>query len=208
MNWVNAPSTATPISAANLNIMDAGIAAAAVSGSIANADITAGAAIAVSKLAAGSAGQFLGGTTPAYAYPPGTVIDYKTITSNVNVVSTTEGTPTAVITGNAVTYTNVLHRIEFFSNDVAPPTTDNGSVTILLMLDGASIGRLAYRQNAASPSQAQGSLLAAYYYTPTAGSHTFSIAAFATSTTGTPYVQAGAGGASTAVPAYIRTTIA
>src|SRR5438046_5152704 len=69
-----------------------------------NAMVSASAAIAASKLAPGLAGQVLQGTTPSYAYPPGFEIAYDQITTGVNVASTTEGTPTAIIAGTAKTY--------------------------------------------------------------------------------------------------------
>src|SRR5436309_3353550 len=83
-----------------------------------NAMVSASAAIAVSKLAAGLAGQVLQGTGPTYAYPPGFEIAYDQITSGVNVASTTEGTPTAIIAGTAHTYENVPYVAEFFSPSV------------------------------------------------------------------------------------------
>src|SRR6266478_2506538 len=58
-----------------------------------DAMVSASAAIAASKLAAGLAGQVLQGVTPSYAYPPGFEIAYDQITTGVNVVSTTEATP-------------------------------------------------------------------------------------------------------------------
>lgn len=53
VNWLDSPSTATPLDAANLNVMDIGISNAYVqgAGTLVNADIASGAAIAKAKLA-------------------------------------------------------------------------------------------------------------------------------------------------------------
>src|SRR5207248_1900418 len=171
-----------------------------------NAMVSASAAIAVSKLAAGLAGQVLQGTGPTYAYPPGFEIAYDQITSGVNVASTTEGTPTAIITGTTHTYENAPYIAEFFSPQVTDSSAASGTVTALLIADGSSIGRIAVSDSVTVTTQIIQALTGRLRFTPTAATHTYSISAFASSTTGTPAIGAGAGGSGVLAPAFIRIT--
>src|SRR5207244_2806196 len=109
--------------------------------------------VAVSKLAAGLAGQLIGGTGPAYAYPPGFEIAYDQITSGVNVVATAEGTPTAIIAGTSHTYEAVPYVAEFFSASVTDSSAAAGTVTVLLIADRSSIGRVAVCDSSPSSTQ-------------------------------------------------------
>jgi hypothetical protein len=178
----------------------------ALTGSIVNTDIGAAAAIAASKLAAGLAGQVLQGTGPTYAYPPGFEIAYDQITSGVNVASTTEGTPTAIIAGTSHTYENVPYVAHFFSPQVTDSSAAAGTVTALLIADGASIGRIAVLDSVTATTQIIAPVVGELRFTPTAGAHTYGISAFASSATGTPAVGAGAGGINTLSPAFLRIT--
>jgi len=171
-----------------------------------DAMVSASAAIAASKLAPGLAGQVLQGTTPSYAYPPGFEIAYDQITSGVNVASTTEGTPTAIIAGTSHTYEAVPYNAEFFSPQVADSSAAAGTVTILFIGDGASIGRIATSDSVTATTQIIQALTGRFRFTPTAAAHTYGISAFASSATGTPAVGAGAGGINTLVPAFLRIT--
>lgn len=162
--------------------------------------------IPISSLAAGLAGQLIGGTVPSYLYPPGYEIAYDQITSGVNIVSTTEATPTAVISGTAHTYEAAAYLFSFYSPSVTTPSSAAGIITILLMEDSASIGRIAVVESVSVTTQQIDSVLAQYRFTPSAGSHTFGVSAFVSATTGTPAVGAGAGGINTAVPAFLRVT--
>ncbi len=177
-----------------------------LTGSVVNADIGAAAAIAASKLAAGLAGQVLQGTGPTYAYPPGFEIAYDQITSGVNVASTTEGTPTAIIAGTSHTYENVPYLFQFYSPSVTDPSSAAGIVTALLMQDAASIGRIGVQESVSVTTQTIDSMKCEYRFTPSAGAHTFGISAFCSATTGTPAIGAGAGGINTLVPAFLRIT--
>ena len=162
--------------------------------------------IPVASLAAGLAGQVIGGVTPAYLYPPGFEIAYDQITTGVNVASTTEGSPTAIIAGTSHVYENVAYVFEFYSPSVTDSSAAGGTVTALLIQDAASIGRLAVAESVAATTQVILALVGKYRFTPTAGAHTFGVSAFASSATGTPAIGAGAGGSGTLVPAYLRVT--
>jgi len=182
------------------------VAGSVASGAITNAMVAAGAAIAVTKIAAGLAGQVLQGTGPSYAYPPGFEIAYDQTTSTVAVVSTTEGTPTAVIAGTSHTYEAVPYLIEFSCAAAVYPSTTAGLIVVLAMVDGASVGRIAYGENDITGGQSTTPMVGHLRYTPTAAAHTIGASAYVSSTTGTPQLTAGAGGAGTFTPVFVRVT--
>lgn len=231
-NWVDSPSTSTPITATRLNNMEAGITAAYTQGTgtlvnadiasgaaiayaklalalgIVNGDISASAAIALSKLADPGTGNVVtsAGAGAIAAKPPGFEIGYDQITSTVNIASTTEGSPTTIISGTAHTYEAVPYLFTFSAPQVVLPSTLSGSVTCLLIQDGTSIGRLFNVNNIVAGVQQVLAGSWPYRFTPSAGSHTYGIAMYASSTTGTPSVTAQGGGASTYIPASLRVT--
>lgn len=185
----------------------------AIAGSLAalaltNAMVSASAAIAISKLADPTAGKVVGsaGSAAAAVFPPGYEIAYDQITSGVNVASTTEGTPTAIIAGTSHTYENVPYVAEFFSPQVTDSSAAAGTVTMLLIADASSIGRIAVADSVTVSTQLVVALTGKLRFTPTAAAHTYGVSAFASSTTGTPAVGAGAGGSGVLAPAYLRIT--
>ncbi len=161
---------------------------------------------ALAQFPKGLAGQVLQGTGPTYAYPPGFEIAYDQITSGVNVVATSEGTPTAIIAGTSHTYENVPYLFQFFSPSVTDPSSAAGIVTVLLMQDAASIGRIAIQESITVSTQTIEACVGQYRFTPSAGAHTYGVSAFCSATTGTPAIGAGAGGINTLVPAFLRVT--
>ncbi len=161
---------------------------------------------ALAQFPKGLAGQVLQGTGPTYAYPPGFEIAYDQITSGVNVASTSEGAPTAIIAGTSHTYEAVPYVAEFFSPSVTDPSSAAGIVTMLFIADGASIGRIAVSESITVSTQTLNPTVGKFRFTPTAAAHTYGISAFCSATTGTPAVGAGAGGINTPVPAYLRIT--
>jgi hypothetical protein len=115
----------------------------------------------------------------------------------VSVTATTEGTANTVVTASAFSFdgaTEVL--IEFFAVDAVPGT---GQLNLWLYDGGSSIGLLGFRTTARSPG---GPLRR--YLTPSNASHTYSIRASVDA--GTGQLSAGAGGAATNLPGYIRIT--
>jgi hypothetical protein len=137
--------------------------------------------------------------------PPGFEINYTQITAGVNIVSTTEATPTTIISPGAITFDGSAVRVEFFSYGVVSPAVQGGASVILLFEGATEITRLAVVISPAAVNL-EAPVYAAFRFTPTAGSHTYTIAARATSTTGTPTVEAGAGGTATPPPAFVRFT--
>lgn len=213
--WVD--GTPPAINAANLNNIEAGLVVADANATAAvpkSTVTTAGDLIyatgsaAVTRLAVGSASQVLAGgaSAPAWVLPPGYEIAYDQITSTVNIASTTEATPTAIITGTSKTYEAVPYLFHFFAPYVQDSSAANGVIRVLLMEDGASIGRILTFDSITAATQIDAPCVGELRFTPTAAAHTFGIAAWTTSTTGTPQIGAGAGGINTDVPAFLRVT--
>lgn len=166
--------------------------------------------VAVSNLVAGTAGQVLGGTGPSYALPPGYEVGYDQITATVNVTSTTEATGTTIIAGSAHTFDGSPVIAEFYTPVLVLPqaTSVLDSVVVSIFEGATQIARIvqAYFADLASAQQLQVGQLGRYRFTPSAGSHTYSVTAYTNSTTGTPAVTAGAGGTAVHPPAYLRFT--
>lgn len=142
--------------------------------------------------------------SPAWALPPGYEFDYAQITSNVTPSNTSEGAADTVVTGNAVTYDgSTIVMIEFFCAAARPDGTAGRSMTITLVDGGTSIGTWCVLNSPASNSNNHG-LCLRRRLTPSAASHTYGVEAYVSA--GTGLIAAGAGGAGTVVPAYIRQT--
>lgn len=171
---------------------------------IVNADVAAAAAIAVSKLAPGTAGQVLGGTGPSYALPPGYEFDYVQSTADLTVSATTSATANTAITGTAVTYDGAtVVMVEFYSPAVLPGTTLGDRVTVCLFDNGASIGNLGLVQNETIGQSLIMPVHVVRRLTPSAIAHTYSIRAYRDGTNnGTIFM--GAGGVDTRVPGFLR----
>lgn len=135
-------------------------------------------------------------------------IGYAQITAPVNVISTTEASPTTIIAPGALTFDGGPVMVEFFSPFVTNPQVANGFVLILLFEGSTEIGRLADIGMTTSSTSFQYNIAAVgrYRFTPTAGVHTYTVGAICNSTTGTPKVGAGAGGTGAYVPAFVRFT--
>lgn len=139
-------------------------------------------------------------------YYPGYEINYTQITSGVNVTSTTEATPTTVISPGAITFDGAPVIAEFYAVIVSPLGATS-VLTVVLFESTTEIARLAELEQfgAGGSQQFVGTLYGRYRFTPSAGSHTYTVGAFVNSTAGTPAVGAGTGGAGNP-PAFIRFT--
>ncbi len=166
-----------------------------------NADIDAAAAIAVSKLAPGLAGQFLGGVTPAYAYPPGFQLDYAAISVSATSTATTAATAVAAITGASIVYDGTPVRIIFNAPAVLNSLGAPVASAIDIWRDSTDLGQVAI----VSGSNALGktAVMATIIDTPSAGAHVYSIRHWVSSAS-TSTIQCGAGGAGTLSAAEMR----
>jgi len=126
---------------------------------------------------------------------------YNQITSNVSCTATTEATANTIVTASAVTFDgSTAAVIEFF----CPNFDASDSPTFSLFLyDGTSIGFL--MQRSVTAGTAMGPIYVSRRLTPSAASHTYSIRGDVSSGSGVS-VKAGAGGAGSVVPAFIRIT--
>jgi hypothetical protein len=143
---------------------------------------------------------------PAGTLAPGYELAYAEITATVNVVSTTEATGTLIVTAPAFTADGSSPVVvEFFSPALTSPAVAGGYLIVSLFEGATQIGRM----GAVVPPTAANLAVPAFTrrrFTPSAGSHTYSITAVVSGTTGTPSVGAGVSGTVGYMPAYIRIT--
>lgn len=140
----------------------------------------------------------------AWANPPGFEFGYDQITVGVNVASTTEATPTTIITCGAHTFDGGAVMAHFFCAAVTGATA---SFVVVNLWEGATnLGQLAVVSGISASNQIGVPVSAHYRFTPTAASHSYLIQAFCGSTTGTPAITAGAAGAGNHVPTFVRFT--
>jgi hypothetical protein len=132
-------------------------------------------------------------------------LDYVEFTSAVNPTATTEATANTIVTGSSIAYdgsTTVI--IEFFCQNARPDTgAANRQLTYVLYDGSSSIGFIGL-QNINASGGINVPVHLVRRITPSNASHTYSIRAFVNA--GTALVQAGAGGAGTNAPGFIRIT--
>lgn len=134
----------------------------------------------------------------------GTEIGYDQITSNVAIASTTEATGTTVIACAAHTFDGSPVLATFFTPLAATLATGGLQIVICLFEGATEIGRIANWQTPSGTSANAISLTGSLRFTPSAASHTYTVTAFMTASTGT--VTAGLGGTGVNVAAFIRFT--
>jgi hypothetical protein len=122
----------------------------------------------------------------------------------VTVASTTEATPTNVVSAAAVVFDgNTRVCVELYSNELAG--TVDGNILVMNLWDGSTdLGRIGHA-TVDRGTDWRVPFMARRYLTPSAGSHTFHWKAWK-SGAGTVAVDAGAAGAGTRMPGYIRIT--
>ena len=131
-------------------------------------------------------------------------MDYAQITANANITATVQGSANTLITGNSVAYDgSTVVLVEFFTQGIRTPSPSGGFAIINLWEDGADIGQMVVAQTPAAVQMIVPAY-AARRITPSNASHTYSIRGWCSATTGTPRIDAGAGGAGTASPAFLR----
>lgn len=158
--------------------------------------------LAVGNLVAGTAGQVLGGTGPSYALPPGYEIGYDQITAGVTVTSTTEATPTTLISCAAHTFDGGAVLLTVYFPFVAMNTASSDTLVITLFESTTEITRLATVNNPNTTNTIDMPVCAQFRFTPTAAAHTYTIAAHKSG--GTASVGAGSGSGAASPPAFAR----
>lgn len=129
----------------------------------------------------------------------GAEVAYAEVTAGVTLPDS--AAVTDLVTAGAFTADGTsAYLIEFY----CPLVANFGGETRIVLREGATeLGLLEQRINASQQSSAY----VARRLTPTAGSHTYKIAAYRYAGTGQPIFAAGAGGAdATALPMFIRIT--
>ena len=125
-------------------------------------------------------------------------VNYTEFTADVSITATTVGTANQIVSSGAITYENVPHEIVFFM----PRYTAPAAVTHFILRDGSTV--LGTLTDAVSSDNISGTY--SRILTPTAASHTYNVAAWVGSGTGT--VKAGTGGTAgdgtTFLPGYIH----
>jgi hypothetical protein len=135
-----------------------------------------------------------------------TVIDYTQFTSSVDIASTSEGSPTTIVTAGAHTFDGAtLACIEFYAPGFTTNAVAGSGFFLDLYQDGTSLGRMCIIQNPSAGSGLTTPLFARRYLTPASGSRTYKIGGWSFSAAD-PVVNAGAGGTTATLPGYIRIT--
>lgn len=166
---------------------------------------TAGAPQALAAPATGKVLQGAGATTlVAWKYPPGYEIAYVEFTSPVTLTGTTEGAAVSIVSAGSVAFdgsTIVLIEayIPNFVNDGG--TTNNGR--FWLYADASSIGEIGRTTQITAATATGYPVTLRRRLTPSNASHTYEIRG---SSAGAAVAGAGAGGASTVMPGFIRIT--
>ena len=137
--------------------------------------------------------------------PIGWEFGYDQITSNVNIVSTTESSGTTVLTAAAHTFDGSPVIAEFFAPVLYSGTSSSNDLIVSLFEGATQIGRL-FDNGINGLGLFRGGM-ARVRLTPSAGSHTYKVTAFNNvGASGSPFVAAGAGGTGAYNPAYLRFT--
>ena len=139
------------------------------------------------------------------AHLPGSEIGYDQITATVNIAGTTSAAPTAVIPGSAYKFDGSPVMVEFYSPEVASPSTAAASTRVGLY-EGSTLIALLGFVVAPTAAQVGMSMVGRMRFTPAAGLHTYSLKAWVTVLSGTPAVVAGTGSGGANGPAYLRFT--
>lgn len=157
--------------------------------------------LAVTKVQTGPVGA-TGPTGPANT-GGGAPLAYTEFTATVTVSAVTEAGANTVVTAGAITATGVDPiMVEFYSPAVVMPGSLSAQVILVLYDGAASIGVIGQSLNPSGSGAGYNPVLVRRKLTPSAGSHTYSIRAYAVSPNGE--VRAGVGGLGIYQPGYIK----
>jgi hypothetical protein len=125
----------------------------------------------------------------------------------VNVASTTEASGTTILTASAYTFDGGPVLAHFFAPVFANDLNNLGDLVVVSLFEGSTqIGRFVAISTPTTASHFDYSPSGFVRFTPSAASHTYKVTAFATSTTGTPFIGGAAGGTGTYLPCFLRFT--
>jgi hypothetical protein len=147
-----------------------------------------------------------GATGAAWKFPPAYEFGYDQITSPVTIASTTESSGTTVISCAPHTFDGALVLAEFFSPYYFDGTIGGETAQVCLFESTTEIGQLVFVYQQGTTAYGF-PIIGKLRFTPTVGSHTYTVTASKASSGGTsPAISCGVGGVATLVPAYIRFT--
>lgn len=208
--WADGSGGGTPITAATLEVIEAGILAAIPKDLVdAAGDLLVGtAADTVGRLAKGTALQYLRVNAAATALEYATLasasaeLAYTAFTSNVSVTATTEGTANTVVgPTSGVTFDgSTIALIEFYCPNYSHSA--DSLATILLYEDSTLLGQIHQFKPGAATGNANGAIHTVLRRTPSAASHTYTVKALVAS--GTLTISAGTGGTGAFVAGCVR----
>jgi hypothetical protein len=144
------------------------------------------------------------GKVPIAELPTGALagqeLDYAQITVTPAAISaTTEATAVVIVSGNPVVYDGSKVRLEFFGP--APSAGASLVPTYLFLRDTSSLGQIKHPGLGTTLMPA---IHLVAYDTPPAGTHTYKVAAYVTTSTLT--INAGPGGPAAVNPVFLRVT--
>jgi hypothetical protein len=135
---------------------------------------------------------------------PGQELAYAQSTASLTVTATTAPTAQTAVSAGAVTFDGSPVMVEFYSPGVYPPTIANSQIVLNLWDGSTDLGYVAQSTYPGGTNQHIVPVTILRRLTPSAGSHTYSIRAWASGAGGA--VMAGFGGIDTYAPVYIRIT--
>lgn len=177
-----------------------GVKWAAGGGTISGVTVTGTAASGQAPIASSS-------SAGAWAYPPGYEIGYAQLTTSTNIASTTEASGTSLFAPGALTFDGGAVMVEVWAIACTVDTGATQDFVIASIFESTTqIARIAWIQTLVTGFTSSEVFTGKYRFTPSVGSHTYTITAFASSTTGTPKLVAGSGGTAGYPPAFVRFT--
>lgn len=135
---------------------------------------------------------------------PGSEIGYDQITASVSITGTTSAAPTTIISGSAHIFDGSPVLLDFSAMAIVTPNAAGVSLNIGLYEGSTLITILTFAVPTASANMWV-PFRSGFRFTPSAGSHTYSIKGWAASGSGAD-ISAGTGTAGSAAPAYLRFT--
>ncbi len=172
--------------------------------------VTLGAgSVPIADIADPTTGKVIGSASNAAAAvnPPGFEFGYDQITGTVSVASIDGLNPTTIISCAAHTFDGATVLCQVYCVAVGFDTAAVNDRVLISLWEGATeLGRLIRVPTVETSAQALATYEGWLRFTPTAAAHTYTVAAFASSLTGGPSIQAGAGGVGNLVPSFVRFT--
>lgn len=164
-------------------------------------------AVPIADIADPTTGMVIGSASNAAAavFPPGYEIGYDENTASVSVTVVTEASSTTIIAGSSHTFDGAPVMAHFFSPIVTNPTTTGTEMAVCLFESSTEIGRMGALLSTVTGSGTGVPFSCFRRFTPTAGTHTYSVKAFMFSGSGASVVG-GPTGTAAFMTSFLRFT--